>query len=77
MTDLLTRAFEQLRTLSANRQDEIASRILDRLDDEAQWNDAFMQSQDALNELLQKAMAEYRAAQKPRVECRGAIGTLP
>lgn len=62
MTDLLTRAFEQLRTLSANRQDEIASRILDRLDDEAQWNDAFLQSQDALNDLLQQAMAEYRAA---------------
>lgn len=62
MTDLLTRAFEQLRTLSANRQDEIASRILDRLDDEAQWNDAFTQSQEALNELLHQAMAEYRAA---------------
>ncbi len=62
MTDLLTRAFEQLRTLSANRQDEIASRILDRLDDEAQWNDAFVQSQEALNDLLQQAMAEYRSA---------------
>ncbi len=62
MTDLLTRAFEQLRTLSANRQDEIASRILNGLDDEAQWNDAFKQSQDALNELVHKAMAEYRAA---------------
>jgi hypothetical protein len=62
MTDLLTRAFEQLRTLSANRQDEIASRILDRLDDEAQWNDAFVQSQETLNELLQQAMTEYRAA---------------
>jgi hypothetical protein len=62
MTDLLTRAFEQLRTLSANRQDEIASKILDRLDDEAQWNDAFVQSQETLNELLQQAMTEYRAA---------------
>jgi hypothetical protein len=62
MTDLLTRAFEQLRTLSANRQNEIASRILNGLDDEAQWNDAFKQSQEALNDLVQQAMAEYRAA---------------
>ncbi|MGB7414108.1 MAG: hypothetical protein WA902_07855 [Thermosynechococcaceae cyanobacterium] len=62
MTDLLARAFEQLRTLSANRQNEIASRILNGLDDEAQWNDAFKQSQEALNDLVQQAMAEYRAA---------------
>lgn len=44
-------------------QDAIASRLLEELKEEKQWDDTFAQSQDILAQLAAEAMAEYRAGQ--------------
>lgn len=61
MTQLLEQAIARLKTLPANEQDAIAALILEELEDEIQWDEAFANSQDALARLAAEAMAEHRA----------------
>mgnify|MGYP000509980719 CR=1 FL=1 len=61
MTELLERAIARLKILPATEQDAIAALILEELEDEIQWNEAFANSQDALARLAAEAMAEHRA----------------
>ncbi len=61
MTTLLEQALAEVRKLPPERQDAIATLILEELADEAQWNQAFAQSQDALARLAEKARAAIRA----------------
>ena len=61
MTELLERAIARLKTLSASEQDAIAAMILEELEDEIRWDEAFARSKDALAKLATEAMAEYRA----------------
>ena len=63
MTELLEQAIEHLRTLDANKQDAIATLIMEELEDEAKWNASFASSQDLLADLAAEAMAEYNAGQ--------------
>ena len=61
MTELLERAIARLKTLAASEQDAIAAMILEELEDEILWDEAFARSKDALAKLATEAMAEYRA----------------
>ena len=47
MTELLDRTITKLKTLSVEQQDEIATIILEELEDEIQWNTSFERSQES------------------------------
>jgi hypothetical protein len=61
MTPLLERAIEEMQKLSTPEQDAIAGVILDELDDENRWDEAFARSQEQLSRLAAKARADIRA----------------
>lgn len=63
MTELLEQAIEHLKSLDADRQDVIASLIMEELEDEEKWDTAFANSQNLLADLAAEAMAEYNAGQ--------------
>lgn len=60
MTKLLETALAEVQKLSDQKQDAIASLILDELMDESRWEDSFSKSQDALAKLADKAQADQR-----------------
>jgi hypothetical protein len=61
MTELLESAIARLKTLPPDEQDAIAAIILEELEDEIRWDEAFAGSQDILAKLAGEAMAEYHA----------------
>ena len=61
MTKLLERAVKKVKALSERDQDAIAALILDELEDEARWDQAFARSRDALEKLGDEAAAENRS----------------
>ena len=54
MTQLLERAIEEAQKLPAPEQDAIAMLILEELDDDRRWDEAFANSQDQLSRLAAK-----------------------
>jgi hypothetical protein len=68
MTELLERAIAKVKGLPATEQDAIAAMILEELEDERQWDDAFARSQDALAKLAGVAMQEYRSGETQELE---------
>jgi hypothetical protein len=68
MTELLEQAIARLKTLPANEQDAIAAMILEELEDEIRWDEAFKRSKDALAFLADEAMAEYRAGKTQELD---------
>lgn len=46
MTELFEKAIARLKTLPANEKDAIAAMILEELEDEIQWYEAFASSKD-------------------------------
>lgn len=68
MTELLEQAIAKLKTLPASEQDALAAMIMEEIEDEIRWDEAFANSQDALAQLASKAMAEYRAAQTQELD---------
>lgn len=61
MTELLDQAIARVKTLSVSEQDAIAAIILEELEDDRRWDEAFARSSDALAKLAATAMAEYHA----------------
>jgi hypothetical protein len=68
MTELLEKAIAKVKGLPATEQDAIAAMILEELEDEQQWNDAFAHSQDALAKLASVAMQEYRSGKTQELD---------
>jgi hypothetical protein len=68
MTELLEQAIIRLKSLPANQQDAIATMILEELEDEQKWNEAFERSPDALAILADQAMAEYHAGKTQNLD---------
>jgi glutamate mutase epsilon subunit len=68
MTDLLERAISSLKTLPEEEQNAIASIILDEIEDERRWDEAFSRSPDTLAKLAAFAMAEYRAGKTQELD---------
>ncbi len=61
MTRLLEKAFAEASRLPEREQDAIAEIVLAELASEERWNELFEKSQNALAELAEEALAEYRA----------------
>ena len=61
MTELLEKALAEVSKLSAAEQDAIAALILETLEDERQWEEAFASSQDKLAKLAEKVREDIRA----------------
>ena len=60
MTKLLAKAFEQATQLPDVEQDALAKWLLDELQSEKRWSEAFAESEDILEKLADKALAEKR-----------------
>ncbi len=58
MTQLLEQAIGEARKLPASAQDAIAALILEELDDERRWDEAFAASQEPLSRLAAKVWRE-------------------
>ncbi|MBS1248978.1 MAG: hypothetical protein MAG431_00549 [Chloroflexi bacterium] len=61
MTQLLEKALTKIYTLPPEKQDIIASVILEELEDEQRWDSAFAASQDKLAKMAQKVRADIKA----------------
>ncbi|MEG3840370.1 hypothetical protein [Microcoleus sp. herbarium14] len=68
MTELLERAISRLQTLTESEQNAIASIILDEIEDERRWDEAFSRSPDILAKLAASAMVEYRAGKTQELD---------
>jgi hypothetical protein len=68
MTELLERAIARLKTLPSSEQDAIASMILEELEDDRRWDEAFSRSPNTLAKLAATAMAEYRAGKTQELD---------
>ncbi|NET07317.1 MAG: hypothetical protein F6K16_21965 [Symploca sp. SIO2B6] len=68
MTDLLEQAITRLKSLPARQQDIMARMILEELEDEQRWDEAFSRSSDKLAKLAATAMAEYRAGKTQELD---------
>ena len=60
MTQLLEKALIAVYKLPPEKQDAIAAVILEELEDEQQWAEAFAASQDKLAQLAQKVRADIK-----------------
>lgn len=68
MTELLERAIALLQTLPESEQDASASMILEEIEDERRWDEAFSRSSDVLARLAASAMAEYHAGKTQELD---------
>jgi hypothetical protein len=68
VTELLERAIARLQTLSESEQNEIASIILEEIEDERLWDESFSRSPNVLAELAASAMAEYHAGETQELD---------
>ena len=73
MTQLLERAFEEVRKLSPTEQDAIASIILEEIEDEELWDQTFAQSQDKLARMAATARESIRAGRTKGIEYDGVL----
>jgi hypothetical protein len=68
MSDLLDRAVQKARSLPEAEKNVIATIILEELEDEAHWKQAFSKSQDALAKLAAEAMEEDRKGETKELD---------
>jgi hypothetical protein len=68
MTELLEQAIIKLKSLPVSQQNAMAMMILEELEDEQRWDEAFESSPDALALLAAQAMAEYRAGKTQQLD---------
>ena len=68
MTELLEQAIAQLKTLPTDKQDAIATLILEEIEDERRWDESFARSPDLLAKLAAEAMVEYRAGKTQELD---------
>lgn len=68
MTELVERAIARLQTLPESEQNAIAAMILEEIEDERRWDEAFSRSPDILAKLADSAMAEYHAGETQELD---------
>ena len=61
MTQLLQQAWSEIQKLPEPDQDAIAAIILDELEDEHRWEEAFANSQEKLTRLAERVRGDIRA----------------
>ena len=72
MTQLLEKAFEKASELPEEEQDAFAGFILEELESERRWEQAFSQSQDELERLADEALEEHDAGNSEKLD-RGEL----
>ena len=60
MTELLKKALAKLSELPENEQEEIASLILEEIEDEKKWQTSFANSEKQLEILASEALQEFK-----------------
>lgn len=68
MTERLEQAIARLKTLPTDKQDAIATLILEELEDDRRWDESFARSPNLLAKLAAEAMAEYRAGKTQELD---------
>jgi hypothetical protein len=68
MTERLEQVIARLRTLPTDKQDAIATLILEELEEEQRWDESFARSPDLLAKLAAEAMTEYRAGKTQELD---------
>jgi hypothetical protein len=58
MTELLQQVIAQIEQLPPDKQDAIATLILEELEEDQRWDDSFARSPDLLAKLAAEAMVE-------------------
>jgi hypothetical protein len=61
MTQLLEKALTQIAKLSESEQDALATILLEEIESEERWSEAFARSQEKLAELAREALADHAA----------------
>jgi hypothetical protein len=61
MTTLLEKALREIYKLPPEKQDAIATVILEELEDDQRWDSSFVASQEKLAKLAQKAREDIKA----------------
>ncbi len=61
MTKLLDKAITKVHSLSSDKQDFIASVILEELEDDLKWDQAFKETQPQLAKLAEKVRRDIKA----------------
>lgn len=67
MTQLLEKVLTEVYKLPPEKQDFIATVILEELEDERKWDKAFAESQDLLAKLAEKARADIKAGRVKKI----------
>ena len=68
MTEPLEQAIAKMKNLPDNEQNNIATIILEELEDEMKWTKVFTDSQDILAKLAAEAMTEYRSGKTQELD---------
>jgi hypothetical protein len=68
MTKLLQQVIAQIEKLPPDKQDALATLILEELEEDQRWDDSFARSPDLLAQLATEAMAEYRAGKTQELD---------
>ena len=68
MTQLLEKALDEVYKLPPEKQDAIATLILEELEDERLWDKAFAESQDKLVLLARKVRADIKTGRIRKME---------
>ncbi|MBI1827154.1 MAG: hypothetical protein HY287_16880 [Planctomycetes bacterium] len=61
MTKLLNKALDEVSKLAADEQDSVARWLLDELESERHWDEAFRNFSDKLGNLADEALREHRS----------------
>jgi hypothetical protein len=59
-TQLLERAFAEAAKLPDHDQDALAALVMEELESEKKWDEAFANSQDILAQMAEQALAEHK-----------------
>lgn len=68
MTRLLEKAFEKASELPEDEQDDFAAFILEELQAERRWEQAFQDSQDELAQLAKDALTEHQSGTSDKLD---------
>ncbi len=68
MTELLQKAFAEASKLPREDQDALAQMLLDDLASEQRWNKSFTASHEALSQLADEALNEFRQVKTKPIE---------
>ncbi len=67
MVQLMEKALAEINKLAAQDQELFAAWILEELESEHRWDEAFAASQDLLAQMADEALAEHRASKNFRL----------